>query len=186
MVGDGHVRLAFDGEDVELMSPSQDHDRFKTMIGRLIETLTLELNIPCEGLGSTTWRKRLKKRGLEPDECYYLANSATAIGRQIDLSVDPPPDLAVEIEISRSLLDRLEIYAALGVPEIWRFDGETLRVERLRPDRTYETLAFSPALPFISLEDVVRWLEHGLSLGQTAWLREFREWVRAELAPKLP
>ena len=186
MVGDGHVRLAFDGKDVELMSPSLDHDRFKTKLGRLVEVLTEELNIPCESLGGPTWRLQLKEKGLEPDECFYLANSPTAIGRQIDLTIDPPPDLAIEIEISRSIVDRLEIYAALGFPEIWRFDGENLRVERLRLDQTYETIAFSPAFPFLPLEEIVRWLEESQYIGQTTWIRAFRSWVHTELSPKFP
>ena len=186
IIGDGYPRLAFDGKDVELTSPSLDHDRFKRKLGRLVETLTLEFDIPCEALGSTTWRLKLKEKGLEPDECYYIANSPTAIGRQIDLNVDPPPDLAIEIEISRSILDRLEIYASLGFPEIWRFDGETLRVETLQPDRTYETVDFSPALPFLPLEEVVNWLERGENIGQTPWLRAFRKWVQTEIAPNLP
>ena len=143
------------------------------------------MNIPCESLGGPTWGSRLKARGLEPDECFYLTNSATAIGRQIDLTVDPPPDLAIEIEISRSILDRLKIYGSLGFPEIWRFDGETLRVERLRPDRTYETINFSPALPFLPLEEIEGWLEKGRNISQTTWIRAFREWVRTEIAPKL-
>ena len=186
MVGDGHLRLTFDGKDVELMSPSLDHDRFERKLGRLVEVLTEELDIPCESLGGPTWRLRLKEKGLEPDECFYLVNSPTAIGRQIDLTVDPPPDLAIEIEISRSIVDRLGIYAALGFPEIWRFNGETLRVERLRPDQTYETVDFSPAFPFLPLEDIVRWLEEGQNIGQTSWIRAFRLWVRTELSPKFP
>lgn len=184
MVGDGHVRLTCDGKDVELMSPSQDHDQFKRMIGRLIETLTLDLNLPCESLGSTTWRRRLKEQGLEPDECFYLANSERIIGRKIDLTVDPPPDLAIEIEISRSALDRMGIYAALGVPEVWRFDGEQLTIELLQPDGTYQAVPASPSLPMLPPDEVVRWVEKGMGMGQTPWLREFRDWVRAEVAPR--
>jgi Uma2 family endonuclease len=184
LVGDGHVRITYDGEDAELMSPSYDHEDFKKMIARLIETLTLELNIPCQAAGSTTRRKRLKAKGLEPDECYYISNSERVAGRRIDLTVDPPPDLAVEIEISRSALDRMAIYAALGVPEVWRYDGRTLRVERLRPDGTYAEVPASVELPSFPPGEVVRWLEKGRGQGQTAWLREFREWVRAELLPR--
>ena len=185
MVGDGHVRLTCDGKDVELMSPSQGHDRFKTLIARLIEALTEELNIPCEGLGSTTRRKQLEEKGLEPDECYYLANSESAIGRrEIDLTVDPPPDLAVEIEISRSALNRMAIYAALGVSEVWRFDGKKLTVEQLQPDGAYRVVPASPSLPFLPLDEFVGWVEKGTDMGQTPWIRLFRDWVRAELLPR--
>jgi Uma2 family endonuclease len=183
IVGDRRsVRLTYDRGDLELMSPSSVHDCFKSRLARLIETLTLELNLPCEALGSTTWRRHPRDRGLEADECYYLANSPRVIGKKtIDLDVDPPPDLAIEIEISRSALDRMGIYAALGVPEVWRFDGETLRIEQLQADRTYAEVEASPSLPFFPPAEIVRWLALAENLGQTDWLRQFREWVRATL-----
>jgi Uma2 family endonuclease len=182
LVGDRPVRLTYDRGDLELMVPSLDHERYKSLLGRLIETLTLELDLPCDAAGSTTWRKQLEDRGLEPDECYYLANAERVVGRKVDLSVDPPPDLAIEIEISRSALDRLGIYAALGVPEVWRFDGEALRVEQLQADGTYQEVVVSPSFPFLPLNEVVRWLRLAETMGQTPWLRQFREWVREELA----
>ena len=184
LVGDGHVRVTYDRGDAELMSPSLDHEGFKKRIARLIEVLTEELDLPCEGAGSTTWRKQARDRGLEPDECYYLANADRVIGRSIDLNVDPPPDLAVEIEISRSALDRMGVYAALGVPEVWRFDGTTLRIERLTAGGVYEEVAESPALPFLTAAEVTHWVHVGLTTGQTPWARRLREWARAELAPR--
>jgi len=167
------------------MVPSHDHERYRSLLGRLIETLTLELDLPCDAAGSTTWRKQLEDRGLEPDECYYLANAERVSGRKVDLEVDPPPDLAIEVEISRGAFDRLRIYAALGVPEVWRFDGEALRVEQLQADGTYREVAVSPSLPFLPPEEVVRWLRLADTMGQTPWLRQFREWVRLTLAPRL-
>jgi Uma2 family endonuclease len=184
LVGDRPIRLTYDRGDLELMSPSHDQERYKRLLGRWIETLTLELGLPCDAAGSTTWRKPLEDRGLEPDEGYYLANAERVVGRRIDLSVDPPPDLAIEVEISRSALNRMGIYAALGVPEVWRFDGEALRVEQLQADGTYREVAASPGLPFLPTEEVVRWLRLAETMGQTPWLRQFREWVRAELAPR--
>ena len=184
LAGDGHVRITYDRGDAELMSPSHDHEHFKVLISRLVETLTLELNIPCEAAGSTTWRSLLEDRGLEPDACYYLANAGRVTGRRIDPTVDPPPDLCVEIEISRGAMDKLPVYAALGVPEVWRFDGEALQVDVLGPDRTYATAAESPSLPFLPPSEVARWVELGRTTGQTAWLRQFRAWVRDELAPR--
>ena len=183
LVGDRPIRLTYDRGDVELMSPSQDHECFKTRLGRLVETLTMELDIPCEGAGSTTWRKQIEDRGLEPDECYYIANADRVAGRRnLDLTVDPPPDLAIEVEISRSALDRMGIYAALGVPEVWRFDGEMFRVAA--PGRWHlRDQPASPSLPFLPLDELVDWLHRADEMGQTAWIRQFREWVREELAP---
>jgi Uma2 family endonuclease len=188
MVGDrSSIRVTYDRGDLELMSPSSEHDLFKSLIARLIETLTLELDLPCEALGSTTWRREPRDKGLEADECYYLANAPRVAGKKtIDLANDPPPDLAIEVEISRSALDRMGIYAGLGVPEVWRFDGEALRIEQLQADRTYAEVDRSPGLPMLPPAEVVRWL--GLAEdfpGQTPWLRQFRDWVRDELAPRI-
>ena len=186
LVGDRRsVRITYDRGDLELMSPSLDHEEFGRLLARLIDTVTEELRIPCRGLKSTTWRKQLKDRGLEPDECFYLARFPQVRGkRKIDLSVDPAPDLAIEVEISRSALDRMGIYAALGVSEVWRFDGETLLVEQLQADGTYTTVAASPSLPMLPLDEVVRWVREFETIeDQTEWIRQFREWVRQTLVP---
>jgi Uma2 family endonuclease len=188
LVGDGPVRLTYDRGDLELMSPSLDHEDYKNLLGRIIEAVTEELRIPCRGAGSTTWRKRARERGLEADECYYLANFARVRGKRghLDLSIDPPPDLAVEVEISRSALDRMGVYAALGVPEVWRFDGEALAVHRLQPDGTYAVAPASPSLPMLAPGEVVRWLREAEALeDHSEWGRRFRDWVRDELAPRL-
>ncbi len=129
IVGDRPIRVNYDRGALELMSPSYRHDRSKTLLGRVIETVTEELEIPCIGVGSTTLRRQLADRGLEPDEAYYLANAGRIVdNEEIDLDADPPPDLCIEIEISRSALDRMGIYAGLNIPEVWRFDGEALRI----------------------------------------------------------
>jgi Uma2 family endonuclease len=179
------LRLTYDRGDLEFMSPSGEHEEYGKWLGRIVETVTEELRIPCRGMKSTTWRRKLKDRGLEPDECYYLARFPLIRGKKkIDLDVDPAPDLAIEVEISRSALDRLGIYAALGVPEIWRFDGETLTVERLEDDGRYREVAISPNFPFLALNEVVRWLGLAEEIeDHSEWNRRFREWVRAELAP---
>lgn len=180
------VRLSYDRGDLELMSPSVDHEVFKTRFGRMVETLTMELDIPCEGAGSTTWKKQLEDQGLEADECYYITKSPRVAGRRIiDLNVDPPPDLAIEVEISRSALDRMGIYAALRVPEVWRFDGETLIVEVLQEDGTYAPQSTSPSFPFLPLDRLVDWIYAADSVSQTTWIRQFRDWVLAELAPRI-
>jgi Uma2 family endonuclease len=187
LVIDRPVRLTYDRGDVELMSPSRDHECFKTRFGRLVETLTMELDIPCEGAGSTTWRKQIEDRGLEPDECYYIGANADLVAgrRNVNLTIDPPPDLAIEIEISRSALDRMGIYAALKVPEVWRFDGETLTVYILQADGTYAPSPTSRCFPFLPLDELVDWLHLADEMGQTAWIRRFRDWVRNELARRL-
>jgi Uma2 family endonuclease len=186
-VGDGHVRITYDRGDLELMSPSTEHEEYAELFGQLIFLVTLELGIPFLALGTTTWRKQAKDRGLEADKCFYLASLPRIRGKKhkLDLGLDPPPDLAIEIEISRSALNRMGIYAALRVPEVWRFDGETLRIDRLRDDRTYEPAASSRFLP-VPPAEVVRWVAVEEADDDNVWARRLRDWVRATLAPPSP
>lgn len=177
-IGDGNVRLTYDRGTLEFLSPSERHNRSKRLLGRLLETLTEELGIEIRSEGSTTWRKKEKQRGLEPDECYYVEHEPLVRGREtIDPAVDPPPDLVIEVEVSRRIVDRLGIYAALGVREIWRHRGEQFRVFVLDAGE-YREVDRSPSFPFLPLEDVNRFLARRNEMGETAWVREFRAWVR--------
>jgi len=187
MIGDGHVRVTYDRGDAELMSPSRDHEAYSRLIGRVVDTVTEELGIPCQGLRSTTWRKKVKDRGLEADDCFYLSSLPRIRVKRgnLDLNSDPPPDLAIEVEITRSALSRMGVYAALGVPEVWRFDGEILVIGHLQPDGTYKAVAASPGLPEIAPDEVVRWVLAGEETeDHSDWNRRFRAWVRAELLPR--
>jgi Uma2 family endonuclease len=181
------VRLAYDRGDLELMATSQDHELFKTLLGRMVETIGQELRIPCKGVGSMTWRKQVADRGIEPDDCFYIASFPLIRGKKdINLDVDPPPDLAIEVEISRSLLDRLGIYAALRVPEIWRADGETVRIEQLQANGTYARVDTSLSFPFLRAEEIVEWLRRAEEIeDHSEWGYQFSQWVRTELAPRL-
>lgn len=172
------VRLTYDRGSLEMMSPSRDHERFKRLIGRIIEIFTEELDIPMQSGSSTTWRREDLDRGLEADECYYIQHEPQICDREIiDLTVDPPPDLAVGIEISHSLLDKLSVYAALRVPEIWHYDGETLRVCLLQADGTYRGAEQSLNLPQLPPRELVRLLALRDEQRETAWARTFRRWV---------
>ena len=180
-----HVRLTYNRGMLELMSPGQPHEHSKRLLGRMVEALTEELVIDIYSAGSTTFRRALKEKGLEPDECYWVANEPRIRGkREVDLDVDPPPDLAIEVEMSSPLLDKLEVYAGLGFPEVWAFDGMSIRVAVRQPDGAYYIGDRSHCFPWLSLADLVRF--HDLSeegMGETAWIRAFRVWVRDELAP---
>ena len=136
------------------MSSSEEHERTKKLLGRMVEVMTEELDIPIRSSGSTTLKSQLRQRGLEPDECYYVANERAVRGRKrIDLDIDPSPDLAIEVDISSSSLDQLRIYASLGVPEVWLYDGASLRVHQLQPEGTYARQTRSPSFPFLPLEE---------------------------------
>lgn len=176
------VRITYDRGNVELMSPLSIHEWYKKLLGYAVEAISDELEIPRVAAGSTTFHAEALARGLEPDECYYLANAARVRGMErIDLTVDPPPDLAIEVEITSGLLDKLVVYAAHGVPEVWRFDGETLTALLLQPDGTYRESPTSLALPFVPLAEVLRFQFDHDPRNDTRWGRAVRAWVRDEL-----
>jgi Uma2 family endonuclease len=171
------LRTAFDGNSLELMVTSFGHERYKKLIGRLIEMLTFELEIDiCSG-GQTTFRREDVERGLEPDQCYWIAHFDAMSGKQQwSPDTDPPPDLAVEIDVTSSSVDREGIYAGLGVAELWRFDGDRLRAYRLRRKR-YQPSAMSMAFPFLKVSDLLPFIiDHQIS--ETALIHSFVHWIR--------
>jgi len=178
------VRLTYDRGSLEIMTISHEHESYGWFLGRLAVTLTEELNLPLKGGGSTTFRRRRKKRGLEPDDCYWIANAALVRGKMtIDLRIDPPPDLAIEIDITSSSLNRLGIYSALRVPEVWRFDGQTLTFHVLGSDGHYAVTPTSLAFPFLKPDELVRFLNLRLTQDENEVVQDFRVWVRQEIAP---
>jgi Uma2 family endonuclease len=176
----GGIRLAYDQGRLEIMSPSFLHEIRKRQLGRMIEILAEELDLEIVGGGSTTFRREDAKRGLEPDECYWLAN-ALAISQQteIDLAIDPPPDLAIEVDLTSSSLNKQPIYASLRIPEVWRYDGRNLEVLRLAADGGYAAAERSQSFPGIPLSSLLRFLERRQAVGERQWTREFRDWIRS-------
>lgn len=160
------------------MSPSSEHEWLGRLIGRMIEAVTEELGIPVRSGGSTTLKDELKQRGLEPDECYYINNEPAVRGLdEIDLGVNPPPDLAIEIDITSSSMDQLGIYAALGVPEVWICDGKHLNVYRLQDHGAYAMQDHSPTFPSLPPETILDFLSRRKESDETSWIQSFRRWV---------
>jgi Uma2 family endonuclease len=183
LLGQRPVRLTYDRGVLELMTLSFGHERFAELIGDFVAVMTDELDMPRQNGGSTTFNRQDLDRGLEPDKCFYLQNEPLVRGKdEIDLAVDPPPDLAVEIDISRSSIDRLTIYAALRVPEVWRFDGEELTVYRLNAAGDYEQTSTSSHFPRVPLAEIVRHLKLADSMDQTKLVRAFRQSIREHFA----
>jgi Uma2 family endonuclease len=186
ILDDRPIRVSYHLGTLELMSPGIHHEEIGRLFGLLVQAVAEELDIPCIGLKSTTWKLQLKNRGLEPDECFYLANTehVLARGKQIDLDIDPPPDLCIEVEITRSAADRMDIYAGLEVPEVWHHDGKTLRVSVLQPDGTYADREISPSLPFLPMDEVFRLIALGDGMDHSRWGKLVRAWVREVLVPR--
>jgi Uma2 family endonuclease len=176
------IRLTYDCGTLEIMTITHEHESDGEFLGRMVETLTEELGLPIKVGGSTTFRRRRKQRGLEPDQCFWIASEAQVRGkRKIDLNVDPPPDLVIEIDVTHSSLPRLDIYATLGVPEVWRFDGEELTFHLLGPNGEYVESASSPTFPGVKPRDLVRFMNMRFRAEENSVIRQFRAWVRERI-----
>ena len=179
---DRKLRLTYDRGTLEIISPSPRHEDVRHRLRRLIEALADALAIQIKGGGSTTWRRLDLERGLEPDECYWVANESSMRGRiDIDLRVDPPPDLVVEVDVHSSSVNRMGIYAALGVPEVWRWKSGTVTVHARRDDRGYDPVERSLAFPMLPMSEFTTWLEDDWIDGETAYVGRFRDWARRTL-----
>lgn len=169
-------RLAFDKGRLEIMPPTMEHERFSVTFNDFIRIYCLFFDIDLESSGSTTFNSEELKKGVEPDECFYVQNVGKVSGKEKFTKPYPIPDIAVEIDITTESLDKFPIYAALGVPELWIFDGKNLAFYELT-DKNYHQIKNSRALPKISSEDLVKFLEISRSKGQTAALKSFRQWL---------
>lgn len=176
--GDRRLRHTYANGMLEIMSPLNRHEWIKKLIGRIVETTSWRLRIPIKSAGSTTLRKKLKRRGLEPDESYYVASEPLVRHRfDIDLRSDPPPYLAIEVDITHKSLDRFEAYAKLGVAEIWVHDGEQLTFYKLTSKGSYAKLRKSHAFPLISAADVKRYLEMLTMLDENSVIDALVQWL---------
>jgi Uma2 family endonuclease len=173
------VRLTYDRGLLEIMTLSHEHEKQDRLLGRFVVVLTEELGLPLQSGGSTTLRRRKRKRGLEPDECYWIAREALVRNKdKIDLRVDPAPDLALEIDITRSSLNRLAIYERLNFPEVWRLEGQTIVCYLLGSDGKYAVSTVSRAIPGLVVAELVPFLNLRGQMDENAIIRQFRAWVR--------
>jgi len=182
--GDDGPRISYLDGMIELMSPGPIHEQVSVILGRMVSDMIVELNIPSKEQRSTTFRRRDLNRGLEPDDCFYLTSVALLRGQDLKtMDPLPPPDLAIEVEDTAPLLDKLAIYAGLGVPEIWRYNKDGLTILSLGADRQYLPVAQSRAFPFLPMDDFRRLLATYDPDNETAWFRAYRTWVREVVAP---
>ena len=147
-----HLRVSFDDGVLQVMTLSPEHEKYVRFFESLMTAIRLRLRINILSFGSATMRKEGDRKGNEPDACFYV-QSAQLIGNrlQLDFATDPPPDIAVEVDIHHDSRDKLAIYAALAVPEVWRFDGQTLPIYLLE-NESYRPSQTSMALPLLTAE----------------------------------
>jgi Uma2 family endonuclease len=167
-LSDRRLRLTYNRGTLEITAPSPEHEFSKTVLGRFVETLAEETNLPIHPLGSTTF-KRPELSGAEPDECFYFRNIGAIRGKKrLDLDEDPAPDLVIEIDVTSSSQNRLQVYADLGVAEVWIYNGESLIIKQLQNDMyiTSQTSQFFPNVPipkiagFLQQAETVDYLQY--------------------------
>ena len=171
------TRLSYFKGTLEIVAPLPKHEQAKVVIANLLTILLDELDMDWEPLGSTTFRRKDMQAGIEPDDCFYIQNHALMIGRdRIDLSVDPPPDLAIEIDVTSTT--QLSAYEALQVPEIWRYEKRQLQINVLQEGKYMESQS-SPTFPnFPVIEGISQLREMSRTAGTRPALKAFRQWVK--------
>jgi Uma2 family endonuclease len=174
------TRIAYFNETLEIRMPLPEHERAKVMIGDLLKILLDELAQEWESLGSSTFKKQIMKAGIEPDDCFYIKNYAAMIGKKrLDMTVDPPPDLAIEVDLTSDT--QVSAYEALGVAEIWRYKDGRLDISVLQAG-SYVESPYSLQFPNIPvIEGITKCLERGAEIPMSAVRREFQHWVREQM-----
>ncbi|RPI76351.1 MAG: Uma2 family endonuclease [Planctomycetaceae bacterium] len=170
-----NLRMTYFKGTLEIMSPSHRHGWISVLIGRLIDEWTVARRIPIHSGRATTFKRIEAESGLEPGNCYYIQQEPRVRFRhEIDLDCDPPPDLAIEVEITNRVTPRLPVYAELGVSEIWRWHKEELTILRLETGGVYHAIAASEVLPGFPIELAREILLRRESTPETELILEFR------------
>lgn len=171
-------RFTYDRGVLEIMSPSAEHEEANDLIKLLVNVLAEEMSLDIKGFGSMTFKRPDLSRGFEPDSCFYIKNAdRISDSSNLDLTNNPPPDLIVEIDITSPSLNKFPIYAQVGVPEIWRYDGQKVAIFLLEAG-AYVERDESHALPRVTANVLTDFLAEGRSQKRTVWLRALREWAR--------
>ena len=173
------LRLSYDDGILTAMTLGTEHEKYARFIEKLLTVLSLKKRIAILSFGAATIKRPSQRKGLEPDACFYVQRAEELGNRvQLDFEHDPPPDVAVEIDVHHSSEEKLSIYVALGVPEVWRYDGQRLRMFVLR-GVGYEEVERSQALPVLTSEAVTGFLERLRREGELQALLAFDEWIGA-------
>lgn len=176
---DRNTRLTYSQGILEITMPLEIHEFSAWLIGRFIYILVMELGMDMKTMGSTTLDRAALDRSAEPDAAYYIQNQPLVAGRDVDIDQDPPPDLVVEVDITHTDIDKLRLYAAMGIPEFWRYDGETWRIYCLQGS-AYAEVERSPTFPNMPKAKLYEFLA-AARLSEIKADRALREWIRGSL-----
>ena len=173
-------RLTFDRGTLEIMSPTFEHERFNRLLASFVEEAAEDLDVEVENAGSTTFRRADLDRGFEPDSCFYIANAKRVLGKTtVNPPEDPPPDLVIEIDIdiTSGSVAKLPLHVRVGVPEVWRYDGEILEMQKLERGE-YGPVEHSVSFPKLNAERLSKLLEKSKNSSRQEVIRALREWLR--------
>ncbi len=174
-----HLRISYNQGRLEIMSPSAKHEKYKNLLHDLVLILGDELEQDIFSYGSVTLKLQSHSKGAEGDDCFYIQHASRVAGKdRLDLSNDPPPDLVIEIDLTSESSGKFAIYAAMDVPEIWRYDGGQWQIWQL-VDQVYSRASQSPAFPFLSAEQIAEFVTSSETKGTYKARRAFRNWVKA-------
>jgi Uma2 family endonuclease len=172
-------RFTYDRGELEILAPSAEHEIANRTLALLVELVAEELSIEVTNVGSMTFKRQDQQTGFEPNSSFYIQNEERVRDKtHIDPATDPPPDLIIEIEVTRSAIPKLPIYARMGVPEIWRFDGERVTIHQLAGSE-YDDVPASTVMPPLSNDILTRFMRDSRLLRRTVWIRQLREWAQA-------
>ncbi|MEC4814751.1 MAG: Uma2 family endonuclease [Scytonema sp. PMC 1069.18] len=176
-----NTRLAYDNGILEIMSPLMPHENSNRLIEGFVLVLCEEFGKEVKSAGSLTLTRDDLEQGGEPDSSYYIQNESRVRNKEsIDLATDPPPDLVLEVEYSRPKVDKLKLYASMGILEFWRFNGSTLRIYTLSGGQ-YSEVQLSPTFAPVPVQEIPRFIQESRKNGQIATTRAFRNWVKQHL-----
>jgi Uma2 family endonuclease len=179
-------RFTYDRGDLLIMVTSPEHEEINRTLNLLVELLAEEFEVESRAFGSTTYKRKDIKRGFEPDSCFYFKNEKRMRGKKrLNLAVDPPPELVVEIDISSPSLEKLPLFAAFGISEVWRFDGQELEILILQHGE-YCKSEISLALPEVTAEAITWFLQESFKIGRLEWIKKVRAWAQQQRSPEQP
>ena len=177
-------RFTYDRGDLLIMVTSPEHEEINRTLNLLVELLAEEFEIESRAFGSTTYKRKDLKRGFEPDSCFYFKNEAQMRGKKrLNLSVDPPPDLVIEIDITSLSLKRLPLFAVFGIPEVWRFDGKDIEILILESGE-YCGNEGSLALPKVTAAAISHFVHESVKTGRLEWIKKVRAWAQQQKPAK--